>query len=79
MLFKETVINIIERDCKTVNCNQIKYSKFKYYYYYKDLFTHKDINTYINGVVEICLNKFLNIYIYSFTKEKRKICKIMHK
>ena len=21
------------------------------YYYYKDLFTHKDINTYINGVV----------------------------
>ena len=22
-----------------------------YYYYYKDLFTHKDINTYINGVV----------------------------
>ena len=28
------------------------------YYYYKDLFTHKDINTYINGVVKICLNKF---------------------
>ena len=26
--------------------------------YYKDLFTHKDINTYINGVVKICLNKF---------------------
>ena len=22
-----------------------------YIYYYKDLFTHKDINTYINGVV----------------------------
>jgi len=30
----------------------------KVYYYYKDLFTHKDINTYINGVVKICLNKF---------------------
>ena len=29
-----------------------------YYYNYKDLFTHKDINTYINGVVKICLNKF---------------------
>ena len=29
-----------------------------YYNYYKDLFTHKDINTYINGVVKICLNKF---------------------
>ena len=23
----------------------------------KDLFTHKDINTYINGVVKICLNQ----------------------
>ena len=23
----------------------------KKFYYYKDLFTHKDINTYINGVV----------------------------
>jgi len=22
-----------------------------FFYYYKDLFTHKDINTYINGVV----------------------------
>ena len=27
-------------------------------YIYTDLFTHKDINTYINGVVKICLNKF---------------------
>ena len=40
------------------------------YYYYKDLFTHKDINTYINGVVKICLNKFFFFfentgYVYS--------------
>ena len=26
-------------------------SQTKDYYNYKDLFTHKDINTYINGVV----------------------------
>ena len=26
------------------------------FYIYKDLFTLKDINTYINGVVKICLN-----------------------
>ena len=32
-----------------------------YVYIYKDLFTNKDINTYINGVVEMCLNIFLNI------------------
>ena len=35
------------------------------YYYYKDLFTHKDINTYINGVVKI-------FWKYRFPKEKRK-------
>ena len=39
-------------------------------YYYKDLFTHKDINTYINGAVWICLNKFF--WKYRFPKEKRK-------
>ena len=34
-------------------CQKIPKSKQSeiYYYYYKDLFTHKDINTYINGVV----------------------------
>ena len=37
--------------------------------YYKDLFTHKDINTFINGVVWICLNKFLKIQVYK-RKEK---------
>ena len=26
----------------------------KQQYYYKDLFTHTDVNTYINGVVKIC-------------------------
>ena len=47
-------------------------------YYYKDLFTYKDINTYINGVIKICLNKlFLKMQV-SKRKEK-KICKIMHK
>ena len=38
-------------------------------YYYKDLFT-QDKNTYINGVVYICLNKFFGKY--RFPKEKRK-------
>ena len=38
-------------------------------YIYKDLFTHKDINTYINGVVKICWNKF---FFEKFPKEKRK-------
>ena len=45
--------------------------------YYKDLFTHKDINTYINGVVKICLNKFfLKIHV-SKRKEKKyaKLCR----
>ena len=28
-----------------------KHKNNYYYYYNKDLFTHKDINTYINGVV----------------------------
>ena len=27
------------------------WKRWTYYYNYKDLFTHKDINTYINGVV----------------------------
>ena len=41
--------------------------------YYKDLFTHKDINTYINGVVKICLNKFFFFFWkHRFPKEKRK-------
>ena len=47
-------------------------------YIYKDLFTHKDINTYINGVVKICLNKFF-FENTGFQKEREKICKIMHK
>ena len=47
-------------------------------YIYKDLFKHKDINTYINGVVKICLNKFFLEIQVSKRKEK-KICKIMHK
>ena len=45
--------------------------------YYKDLFTHKDINSYINGVVQICLNEFFEIT--SFQKKREKITKIMHK
>ena len=46
------------------------------YYYYKDLFTHKDINTYINGVVKICLNKFFFKIQVSKRKEKKyaKLC-----
>jgi len=44
--------------------------KSNIFYYYKDLFTHKDINTYINGVVKICLNKFF--WKYRFPKEKSK-------
>ena len=40
------------------------------FFYYKDLFTHKDINTHINGIVKICLNKFF--WKYRFPKEKRK-------
>ena len=49
---------------------------FNYYYYYKDLFTHKDINTYINGVVKICLNKFFLKIQVSKRKEKKyaKLC-----
>ena len=44
--------------------------------YYKDLFTHKDINTYINGVVKICLNKFFLKIQVSKRKEKKyaKLC-----
>ena len=45
---------------------------------YKDLFTHKDINTYINGEVKICLNKFF-FENTGFQKKREKICKIMHK
>ena len=41
----------------------------RFLYYYKDLFTHKDINTYTNGVVLICLNTFLKIQV-SRRKEK---------
>ena len=47
-----------------------------YYYYYKDLFTHKDINTHINGVVKICLNKFL-FENTGFQKKREKIWKII--
>ena len=47
-----------------------KHKNNYYYYYNKDLFTHKDINTYINGVVKICLNKFF--WKYRFPKEKRE-------
>ena len=36
-----------------------------YYLYYKDLFTHKDINTYINGVVYIC-------FLYTVLQKKKK-------
>ena len=46
-------------------------------YIYKDLFTHKDINTYINGVVKICLNEFFENT--GFQRKREKICKIMHK
>ena len=48
------------------------YWKIIIYYNYKDLFTHKDINTYINGVVKICLNKFLKIQV-SKRKEKNML------
>ena len=43
---------------------------------YKDLFTHKDINTYINGVVKIFLNKFFLKIQVSKRKEKKyaKLC-----
>ena len=45
------------------------------YYYYKDLFTHKDINTYINGVVQICLNKFFeNIGFQKKWEKYAKLC-----
>ena len=37
--------------------------------YYKDLFTHTDINAYINGVVKNCFNQFL---IIKFYKRKKK-------
>ena len=45
-------------------------------YIYKDLFTHKDINTYINGVVKICLNNFfLKIQVSKRKEEKyAKLC-----
>ena len=43
-------------------------------YIYKDLFTHKDINTYINGVVRICLNKFF----FENTGFQKKRCKRNH-
>ena len=49
------------------------------WFLYKDLFTHKDINTYINGVVKICLNKFFFVENTGFQKKREKICKIMHK
>ena len=45
---------------------------YYYYYYYKDLFTHKDINTYINGVVKICLNKFFFFLKTQVSKRKDK-------
>ena len=32
-------------------CNMKREKHVKEYYFYKDLFTHKDIHTYINGVV----------------------------
>ena len=54
----------------------IYYYYYYYYYYYKDLFRHKDINTYINGVVKICLNKFFLQIQVSKRKEKKyaKLC-----
>ena len=53
-----------------------KNTLYKYIYIYKDLFTHKDINTYINGVVKICLNKFfLKIQVSKRKEEKyAKLC-----
>ena len=45
-------------------------SQVRFIYYYKDLFTHKDINTYIYGVVKICLNKFFLKIQVSKRKEK---------
>ena len=47
-----------------------KVKKQENIYIYKDLFTHKDINTYINGVGKFCLNNFF--WKYRFPKEKRK-------
>ena len=46
---------------------------FKANNYYKDLFTHKDINTYINGVVKICLNNFFLKIQVSKRKEKKNM------
>ena len=43
--------------------------------YYKDLFTHKDINTYINGVVKICLNNFF-LKIQVFKRKEKKYAKL---
>ena len=34
--------------------------------YYKDLFTHKDINTYINGVVK---NLFKFFFVFFFVRK----------
>ena len=47
------------------------YGKSLILLYYKDLFTHKDINTYINGVLLICLNKFFLKIQISKRKEKK--------
>ena len=55
-----------------------QWNSSEHIYIYKDLFTHKDINTYINGVVKICLNNFF-FENTGFQKKKEKICKIMHK
>ena len=61
---------VLKVDAKLLYCPDIL---FRIYllspYYYEDLFTHKDINTYIKGVVKICWNKF---FFEKFPKEKRK-------
>ena len=48
-----------------------------FFYYYKDVFTHKDINTYINGVVKICLNKFF--FENTGFQKKRERCNSFNK
>ena len=58
-------------------CRHQKKSEF--FYIYKDLFTHKDINTYINAGVDKNLFKYIFLENTGFQKKREKICKIMHK
>ena len=64
-----------------LNILRSKYSEHIYLSYFlyihKNLFTHKAINTYINGVVKICLNKFF--FENTGFQKKRERCNSFNK